>query len=56
MTEKLTYEQFCEQCLTIAPELLEDLERFHGINATAELENIKRQEYNEYLVSVLPGT
>ena len=50
MTEKLTYEQFCEQCLTIAPDnIIAELEQLHGIDATAEIERVKRQEYKMYL-------
>lgn len=47
MTEKLTYEEWKEKHTT--SELKEDLERFHDIDARAEVENFCRQCYEDYL-------
>lgn len=48
--EVLTFEEFCDKYMMVcSPELISDLEKFHNIDAHAEIEKMRRAEYNEYL-------
>jgi hypothetical protein len=47
MTDKLTYEEW--KVKHTSPELKEDLERNHNIDADGEIELLLRQCYEDYL-------
>lgn len=49
MTEKLTFEEWCEKYIKVDPNMKQELSMLHGIDADKEIDAAVRREYDFYI-------